>query len=221
MKQTKTHRFRLPALTAGISLAMLLSACEKHEPTTYRVPKEERTFAAPAAPAVSGGGSTMPTEGTPSSGGMQMLPGMQAAADAAPGISFTLPAGWQDLGATGMRKANLFIPHALGDIEVTALTFPGDVGGLAANINRWAGQVGLEAYPEAQIDQIATEHRISNHKGRFVTLAGVEQSILAGILPFHGSTWFFKMKGPSDATLAEKENFMAFLASIQIEDSHH
>lgn len=150
-----------------------------------------------------------------------MLPGMQAAAEAAPDVRFMLPAGWQDLGASGMRKANLLIADPSGNIEVTALTFPGDVGGLAANINRWAGQVGLEAYPEADIETIAAEYSISNHKGRYVKLAGAEQSILAGILPFHGTTWFFKMKGPSEATLGQEENFKAFLDSVQIEDKHH
>lgn len=204
---------------AGALLALLFPACEKHEPTHYKIPKEERTFAAPAAPAASG--EQPSTGGTATSGGMRMLPGMQAAAEAAPDVRFMLPAGWQDLGASGMRKANLLIADPSGNIEVTALTFPGDVGGLAANINRWDGQVGLEAYPEADIETIAAEYTISNHKGRYVKLVGAEQSILAGILPFHGTTWFFKMKGPSEATLGQEENFKAFLDSVQIEDKHH
>ena len=202
-------------------LAFCITACEKHTPESYRVPKEERTFAAPVAPADSGSQPAAAPQETSTSGGMRMLPGMQAAADAAPDVSYTLPEGWQDLGATGMRKANILIPDPSGNIEVTALTFPGDVGGLAANITRWAGQVGLEAYPDGEIESIAPARIISGHKGRYVKLAGTGQSILAGILPFHGSTWFFKMKGPSEATLAQEDNFKAFLDSLQIEDNHH
>ncbi|MGC6455825.1 MAG: hypothetical protein ACON39_05660 [Coraliomargaritaceae bacterium] len=208
-------------LVIGTIAALLFSGCEKNEPTSYSIPKEERNYAKPTAPAQTSGETSAQPSTETTSGGMRMLPGMQAAADAAPDLSYTLPTGWQDLGAKGMRKANLQISGAFGTIEVTALTFPGDVGGLAANINRWAGQVGLEAYPEADIDSIATPQYISNHKGRFVKLAGPEQSIIAGILPFHGSTWFFKMKGPSDATLAQEDNFKTFLDSIQIEDTHH
>lgn len=208
-------------LTLGAVTALLMCGCEKNEATSYSIPKEERTFALPAAPAQANGETSTTPNASGSSGGMSMLPGMQAAADAAPGLRYSVPPGWQDLGAKGMRKANLLISDASGNIEVTALTFPGDVGGLAANINRWAGQVGLEAYPEAEIDTIAIPQSISNHRGRFVKLSGPEQSIIAGILPFHGSTWFFKMKGPSDATLAQEDNFKTFLASVQIEDTHH
>jgi hypothetical protein len=31
-----------------------------------------------------------------------------------------------------------------GKAEVTVSAFPGDTGGLLANLNRWRGQIGLE-----------------------------------------------------------------------------
>jgi hypothetical protein len=215
-------RIHLPAVQlAGVFLALAFTACEKHETTSYRIPKEELTYSAPTAPAGDKESPTTAPQDASTSGGMRMLPGMQAAANAAPGVTYSLPEGWQDLGASGMRKANLLIADASGDIEVTALTFPGDVGGLTANINRWAGQVDLPAYPEKEIETIAVARTISKHQGHYVRLIGTEQSILAGILPFHGSTWFFKMKGPTEATIAQEKSMMDFLDSIEVEDTHH
>ena len=110
---------------------------------------------------------------------------------------------------------------AHGSTEITALTFPGDVGGLLANINRWAGQIGLQPITEAQLQQVTAQTTISGHGGLYVTLLGPERSILGGILPFHGDTWFFKMSGPA-ASIAEQEAaFKVFLNSVAIEDSHH
>lgn len=221
MKRFKM-RIQLPAISlTGVYLALVFSACEKQEPISYRIPKEERTYSAPIAPAEEKESPNTAPQDAPTSGGMRILPGMQAAVNAAPDLTFSLPEGWQDLGASGMRKANLLIAEASGNIEVTALTFPGDVGGLTANINRWAGQVGLEAYTESEIAPLTAARTISKHKGRYVRLIGSEQTILAGILPFHGSTWFFKMKGPTEATLAQEENLSNFLDSIAIEDTHH
>ena len=62
---------------------------------------------------------------------------------------------------------------------------------------------------------------ISNHQGYFTKLEGNSQSILGGILPFHGSTWFVKMQGDILVIDEEVETFKRFLSSIRIEDTHH
>jgi hypothetical protein len=62
---------------------------------------------------------------------------------------------------------------------------------------------------------------ISNHQAYFAKLEGNTQSILGGILPFHGSTWFIKMQGDILAIDEEVENFKSFLSSLRIEDNHH
>lgn len=198
--------------------ALLFAACEKAEPVTYTIPKETKAEKATQMPA---GHPPIAGSGQGAGGSMQMLPGMAEAAAAAPGLSYTIPEGWTDAGATGMRKANLRVEDEHGTTEITALTFPGDVGGLLANINRWAGQVGMEAITEEQLPEVSSQTSISGHGGLYVTLLGPERSILGGILPFHGDTWFFKMSGPA-ATITEQEAaFRVFLDSVAIEDSHH
>lgn len=217
------HRALIPlelvALAAGVLSLLALTGCEKDRPRSYQIPKEERPDSTPGLPAghppteSAGASAPAPSANPP----MQVLPGMQEAADAAPDIRFTVPDGWDDLGATGMRKANL----RAGEAEVTALTFPGDVGGNLANINRWATQVGLAEMVEADLPKVAEPTDISKHGGLYVTLTGPEKSIRAGILPFHGNTWFFKMMGPNASITEHEAAFKAFLESVAIVDHHH
>jgi hypothetical protein len=104
---------------------------------------------------------------------------------------------------------------------LSVLVFPGDVGGTLANINRWAGQIGLEPVTESTRATISEPYTISKHSGLYVRLTGETQSILGGLLPFHGNTWFFKFMGAS-ATIANNEAQMkAFLDAVELEDHAH
>ena len=152
---------------------------------------------------------------------MQILPGMQESADAGPDIVFSLPEGWTDAGSSGIRKANLRINDASGSAEITALSFPGNVGGNLANVNRWCGQIELNIMSQAQLDSISEPITISYHGGTYLRLQGPQKSILVGILPFHGSTWFFKMLGDNATVQANELAMKSFLNSIKIHDSHH
>ena len=44
-----------------------------------------------------------------------------------------------------MRKATFGVPAGSAEADLSITAFPGDVGGELANINRWRGQVGLDA----------------------------------------------------------------------------
>ena len=66
-------------------------------------------------------------------------------------LEWELPAGWQELPPSSMRAAN-FRVDADGTTECYLTLLPGDAGGLAANVNRWRGQMSL---PPASADEIA------------------------------------------------------------------
>jgi hypothetical protein len=95
------------------------------------------------------------------------------------------------------------------------------VGGRLANINRWRGQVGLDDATTDDLSKFTETYSISQHLGLYVRLEGGAQSILGGLLPFHGSTWFFKFLGSSGTVLGNEGKMKAFLDSVQLEDSHH
>jgi len=203
-------------ITAALAALFLLSGCEKAEPVTYKIPKEERNVATPGA------ATQAPQGATPAAGSdMQVLPGMQEAAQAAPELAYTVPEGWEEFPPQSVRKANFRVSDASGSAELAVTVFPGDVGGTLANVNRWRGQIGLDPLDAAGLDSVTRPITISNHSGLLADLQGPEQSILGGILSFHGSTWFFKLQGATGTVAAQAEAMEAFLSSVQIEDDHH
>jgi hypothetical protein len=197
--------------------------CERAEPTSYRIPKEvveepEPSFADASKQATPPG---VATGSAPPNGQMRVLPGMEEAAQEAGELSYTVPEGWEDRPASGIRKANLVVSDASGSAELTVLAFPGDVGGMLANVNRWREQIGLDPITADALDSVAQPYTISAHGGRYVRLEGSLQSILGGLLPFHGYTWFFKLQGDSMTVLANEAAMKTFLDSVRLEDDHH
>lgn len=188
----------------GIILVVLLAltACDQAAVNSYTIPKEPAM--AQSKPAV---------EPNP----MRPLPGMVEQAAAAGELQYTVPAGWRQLPASGIRKATLQVD----DAELSVLVFPGDVGGELANINRWREQIGLATIEESALASITKALTISQHPARYVDLIGPEKSIKGAILPFHGRTWFFKLIGPSDSVQANETGLLEFLDSVQLPDTAH
>lgn len=203
----------------GLAALMLtLVGCERAEPTSYKIPKEDRSVNTPGAVAPQ---TPAQTPAAPAGNNMQVLPGMQEAAAEAGELSYTVPEGWENVPASGIRKANLKVSDVNGSAELTVLAFPGDVGGRLANINRWRGQIGLESATPEDLPAFTESYAISGHGGLYIRLEGGEQSILGGLLPFHGYTWFFKLQGSSGTVLANEAAMKTFLDSVQLEDDHH
>lgn len=203
-------------LAAMFFAAFVLTGCDQAKPTSYQIPKEDRTVAMP-------GPAAAPNKPAPAAAdsGMRVLPGMKEAANKAGEVSYSVPEGWEELAPSGIRKANLKVPGENGSAELTVLTFPGDVGGRLANINRWRGQIGLSEVTAEELTEFAESYSISNHGGLYVRLEGSEQSILGALLPFHGNTWFFKLQGNTETVLANEASMKAFLDSVKLEDTHH
>jgi hypothetical protein len=185
---------------------LLLTACEQQVAESYTIPKEK---------------SAVTTTTQSDKPAMQVLPGMQSFADSASGISYQTPDSWTEFPPSSIRKANFTIDNASGTAEVSITVFPGDVGGTLANINRWRQQIGLISIDQLSLNENISSIIISNHQGYFTKLEGNTESILGGILPFHGSTWFIKMQGDILAIDEEVDTFKSFLSSIHIEDTHH
>ena len=209
--QKNPNPLNIAALSA---FALFLAGCEQPQSTVYEVPKEQR----PTSVTLNKNSNS---RRTPDSGSMQVLPGMQAAADSAAEVSYNLPSGWDELEPTGIRKGNFKVSSDSGNAEVTILTFPGDVGGTLANINRWRGQIGLDAATPEVIDEFSKSRKVAGHNGLYVRLEGERQSILGAIVPFHGNTWFFKMIGDTPVVLTNEPAMQRFLDSVQFADHAH
>ncbi len=105
--------------------------------------------------------------------------------------------------------------YRLGPAAVVSVSMlSGDAGGMAANVNRWRKQLGLEPAEEIGGEAIALED--GGSPARWFELRGEREGILAAIIPLEGETWFFKLNAPTLELETKRSGFMTFLKSIQI-----
>lgn len=107
-----------------------------------------------------------------------------------------------------------------GAAEVTISKFPGDVGGMVANIQRWRGQLGLNPGSAEEARKSAEMLEIDGKKDAYmVDLSGTNvrsgktaRMISVGV-PYQGETWFFKLMGDDAVVAKEKDKFVQFVKS--------
>jgi len=130
-----------------------------------------------------------------------------------------VPSHWIAGGPRAMRLASFTIPgdgNASGDVSISTLASGG--GGLLANVNRWRGQVGLTPTDEAALAKEAQSITLpGRQKATVVDLGGASANrILGAIVPDGDKAWFFKLTGPDALVVKERENFLAWLKSIEL-----
>jgi hypothetical protein len=191
--------FRMPSRLSLLALFAVVigTGCQKDEVHSYRVPKE----VTPAAPTDTAEASTprLPTETA--------------------GLTWQAPSHWVEQDAGGVRRGSYLATDASGaTADISIIAFPGDVGGLAANLNRWRTQVGLSSLPDAQVEA-SVEHQDTpffhldfvNYLGE---ANGVPTRVAGAIMSHGGESWFFKIMGPATAVDAELGAFRVFLQTV-------
>ncbi len=179
-------------LIINLILISMLVACSGEPVRVYDIAKEEVTenpFSAPPQ-----------TASAPAAGGGD--------------LQWDVPDTWEGAGEKPMRLASY--QAAEGAIDISVVRLGGDAGGLAANVNRWRGQVNLKPESEQEIARQARTFPLKGIEVTMVELIGPESSTLAGIVPYQGQSWFFKLTGPSERVTAEKAPFENWLKSIRI-----
>jgi hypothetical protein len=134
----------------------------------------------------------------------------------APDIKWKTPANWTEVPPSAMRYAsfNAADPNA-GKVDISVVTFPGEGGSDADNVNRWRQQIELPP-----LDPNAISAKIVPMKTAAATLSTIDITgdnvrTLAAWTRRDGRVWFFKATGPSPAVEKEKQNFTNFVQSIQ------
>jgi hypothetical protein len=214
--------------TTVLLLSLLIAAgCKDREIAAYRAPKDPAPAAMPAATAPAAMNGPLP-DGHPPIGGAATPAGPMGAMPDGSGptvatgsaLTWTAPAQWQAKPVSSFRKGSFNITGdggAVADLAITA--FPGDTGGLFANVNRWRGQVGLPPVAEAELEA-GIQHLDVN--GFHITIVdalgsvnGQPTRVLGAIVPHNGQTWFFKLLGPDAIVIREQAAFRDFLATIK------
>jgi hypothetical protein len=142
----------------------------------------------------------------------------------APQFPWTVPAHWQTLPPTQMVLAKYLVPGANKEdkAEMSVTVFPGDVGGGLANVNRWAGQLGLPAMNEEEMTKVTTAINVADGKGMVADLTGTDVKtskkarMVAVMVPRGERTWFFKLMGDASVIAAEKDHFLKTVQSAQL-----
>lgn len=171
----KAPRYRISARFCLVATALILSGCADREIEEHRVekgierlPSDEQSSPAQGAPASPESSSATPWE---------------------------VPEGWVlDPTPRQMRIATYIADTPSGQVEIAITRFPGDVGGVLANINRWRGQMGLgpvlESGLESTINRFEVpgfsgyETRIDSDRGVMIAVGVHDQSI--------DQTWFVR-----------------------------
>jgi len=189
--------------------ALVLTGCRDREVTAYRAPKDP-SAKLPEMPA-----GHPPTGQDPAAATPGAMTGSVPTAEGA-ALVWTAPTTWTPKALGSMRKGSYAITGdagATGDLAITA--FPGDTGGLFANVNRWRGQVGLGPIEAAQLDANTQAIEANGLNMIVVEATGSGNTLLGAIVPYNGQTWFFKLLGPEALVAREKPAFKEFLNTVK------
>ena len=133
--------------------------------------------------------------------------------DSVEGVSWETPAGWSRGRQAPMRLATL----TDGEVEIAVSAFPGNVGGIVANVNRWRQQVKLPPVAsEAEARKDVREMDVNGRKVEVVDLTGSDRTLVA-IVPGEGRLYFFKMTAPTDAVAKRQAAFEQLVKPIRVE----
>lgn len=186
-------------LCAAFLTVLLAAGCRDREITAYRAPKDPvETMPGPLAAQPNMANTAVPT-GSDS-------------------LVWTAPAHWTAKPASAMRKGSYSIKGDGGEADLSITAFPGDTGGLLANINRWRGQVSL---PPLAADQLEANRQHVDLGPLHVDVVdfvgsanGTPTRIVGAIVPHGDETWFFKLMGPDAVVAKEKPAFLEFLQTV-------
>ena len=179
-------------------LVVFLLSCEKSGIMTYKVPKQTVTVAQLSV-----------------QGSYKML-------------VWSVPEAWIEQDLTSFRLSSYQVStqsNGIGDFSV--VKFPGDAGGILANVNRWRGQLGLSSI---SVDDLASlfvrvEHPFLSitflelHRVNKMLSSDDIESMYVGFFMYDNESYFFKLTGSKTLLQLNRESFITILKSIAYESS--
>ncbi len=160
----------------------------------------------PAAPPFAGGG--MAPVAIPSGG--------------QPKPSWQVPPAWKTAPPGQMVHSKWTAAGAEGAVaEIAVSVFPGETGGLAANLNRWRAKVGLGAAAAAELQRLADNLEVGGGKATLADFTGTDPEssaplrLVGVIVRRDGWSWFYKLTGAPAAVEAQREALLRFAQTAQ------
>ena len=197
----------LLALFAGL----LSSGCERDDQQikVYRVSKAPLESTPPPMESNLPPNASMPTNASSPSTNAVAPP----QSGDKPQIKWDVPADWTSVPPSAMRYASFATEKNGEKADISIVTFPGEGGSDADNVNRWRGQIGLG--PVSSVESIVVPLPVGDQRFLTVDMAGTNTRMLAGWTRQEGRSWFFKLTGPPALVEQEKPKFTSFLQSVR------
>ncbi len=228
----KTRLLTAAAVFAGIGL---IAGCGgQSEPVVYDVPKEEKPAPRQPVGAPMAGGAVgetpmsgeLPGAGVASAGGERPVSEAmigQALPEGAVNVDgdqpeWEAPDHWEAGPVSAMRRGSYSVSGPEGSADISITTFPGDVGGLLANVNRWRGQLNLGPISEDRLPDYTRAETIHGREATIVEFDGPSQGTVTAIFNYGGDSWFFRLTGPNALVERERVAFLEFLRTIRFPD---
>jgi hypothetical protein len=135
--------------------------------------------------------------------------------------TWQVPAGWQEVSAGGFLVAKFMVGSADAQAAINVSMSQGDGGGLAGNVNRWRGQLGLAPLAGAELNQSIAAVDTAGGQASLVELdgkdarTGQDAKLIGAIVPLGDRTWFYKLMGAGKAVENQKDAFLNFVKAVK------
>ena len=129
--------------------------------------------------------------------------------------NWTVPSDWKEVSGGQFLVAKFLINDGAAAINVSSS--PGDGGGLAANVSRWRGQLGLAPVVEV----LTTPVQISAGKAVRVDIdvtnaqTGKPAKLIGIVVTQSDRTWFYKLMGDPAVVLSQQNAFIQFVQGVK------
>jgi hypothetical protein len=137
--------------------------------------------------------------------------------------NWQVPAGWQEISGGQFLVAKFTLAGDGGATAAVNVSMSaGDGGGLAANVNRWRGQLGLPPVS----DILTSSLDVASGKAQLVEMGGTNaqtgqpSQLIAAIVSQPDQTWFYKLMGDAKVVAGQRNAFKRFVQSAKYPDVH-
>ncbi|MCC5875692.1 MAG: hypothetical protein JJU11_05675 [Candidatus Sumerlaeia bacterium] len=198
-------RLTIPVILAGV---ILTTGCGRDEVEVYELPKGSETIAEAAG--------QQETTAPPPRERISQSAATPEFRDSA--ATWDTPENWQEMpDPPPMRLKTYVTDGPSGEVEIAITRFPGDVGGILANINRWRGQVGLGPISEGELGNHIESFTLPGFEGYFTHLRGPQQHMLAAGIWEEAidQTWFVRVTTDPTNAEAVKDEVLEFARSFR------
>jgi hypothetical protein len=133
-----------------------------------------------------------------------------------------VPAGWKEIPGGQFLVAKFTLTGDGGaQAAVNVSMSAGDGGGLAANVNRWRGQLGQTPWTAAELQKEAKEIPVAAGTATVIEMSGTDArtsqpASLGGAMVMQpGQAWFYKLMGDAKVVESQKAAFTKFVQTVK------